>query len=188
MKRLRWLVAVSAVFACVGLASVATADERKGGDTKGQKDQKDSGDKEFVQKASAAGLAEVNLSNLAIRFSTTPEVQQFARRMLTDHTQVNQQLLALANQKQFDVARSMDDKHQDLEKKLAKMQGKDFDHAFMEAMVKDHEEAVKLFEHEAKEGKDQALKTMASQTLPALKMHLQMAQELCKRSKGASER
>jgi len=45
-------------------------------------------------------------------------------------------------------------------------------------MVKDHEEAVSLFDEEAKTGKDPELKAFAAKTLPTLKDHLKMAKAL----------
>ena len=151
-------------------------------------DKKDSGDRDFVKKASAAGLAEVNLSNLAVRLSGNAKVRAFAERMIVDHGKANEELLMLANRKQFTAAEKMDSKHTELRDKLAKMTGAAFDHAFMEGMVKDHEEAVKLFETQSKDGQDAALKSWAGNKLPALKKHLKMAQDIAKTVKGKSER
>jgi putative membrane protein len=151
-------------------------------------DKKDGGDKDFVKKASAAGLAEVNLSNLALVKATSPEVKQFARRIVDDHNKANRDLLGLANTKRWSVARTMDEKHQTMQQKLTRLAGADFDRTYMEAMVKDHEEAVQLFETESKDGQDAALKEWAGKTLPTLKTHLEMARDVAKKVKGGSER
>jgi len=45
-------------------------------------------------------------------------------------------------------------------------------------MVKDHEEAVALFEKESKSGSDADLKSFAGKTLPTLQDHLKMAKAL----------
>jgi putative membrane protein len=151
-------------------------------------DKKEGGDKEFVMKASAAGLAEVNLSNLALIKATSPEVKQFARRIVADHTKANRDLLGFANTKRWSVARTMDETHQTMQQKLTRLAGAEFDRTYMEAMVKDHEEAVQLFETESKDGQDAALKTWAGKTLPTLKMHLEKARDVAKKVKGGSER
>jgi putative membrane protein len=176
MNRTKVLAAL--VVLVTGLAGSALAADEK----------KDGGDKEFAMKASAAGLAEVNLGNLAVVKASSPEVKQFARRMIADHANANRRLLDLANTKGLGVARTMDEKHQALQQKLAKLDGADFDRMFMEGMVKDHEEAVQLFEAESKDGKDAALKAWASQTLPVLKMHLETARDISKKTKGGGER
>jgi putative membrane protein len=165
------------VLGWVCTAGLLPADDKKGG-----------GDRDFVTKASAAGLAEVNLSNLAATRAANPAVKEFARRMVVDHTQANRELLALANEKMLTVARTMDDDHQKLFKKLGSEEGANFDKDYMEAMVKDHEEAVKLFEAESKDGQDEALKKWAKKTLPTLKDHLKLARDAEKKAKGGAER
>jgi putative membrane protein len=42
-------------------------------------------------------------------------------------------------------------------------------------MVKDHEDDVKAFETQSKEGTDADVKSFAAKTLPTLQEHLQMA-------------
>lgn len=174
MSRCRIMAALAALTAGACLAGLSAAEDRKDSDRKG------GGDREFVTKASASGLAEVNLSNLAARRASTPEVRSFAQRIIADHTRANRELLGLANDKGWSLARAMDDQHQKLFDKLGKMDGADFDRAYMDGMVKDHEDAVKLFDQESKDGSDDTLKTWAGRTLPALKMHLKMAQEIAK--------
>jgi len=155
--------------------SAAADDKKEGGD---------SGDKAFAKKASASGLAEVNLSELAVRFAHDPAVKQFAQHMVTDHSRANQELTQLANQRSILLAKSMDEKHQKMFDKLKDAKGKEFDHLYMDSMVKDHEAAVKLFETQSKNGKDDALKQWAGQKTPILKRHLEMARQVCKQTQG----
>jgi len=49
-----------------------------------------------------------------------------------------------------------------------------------EAGVKDHKAAVDLFNGEAKNGKNTEMKAFAQKTLPTIKEHYQMAQDLNK--------
>jgi len=60
--------------------------------------------------------------------------------------------------------------------KLSKLQGQDFDRAYMDYMVKDHEKDVKEFNKMAQNAKDPDVKAFAQQTAPTLEEHLQMAQ------------
>jgi len=50
-------------------------------------------------------------------------------------------------------------------------------------MVKDHEQAVSLFEKESKKGDSDELKQFASTTLPTLQEHLKMARGLTQQKK-----
>jgi putative membrane protein len=64
--------------------------------------------------------------------------------------------------------------------KLSKLAGKQFDEAYAKAMVKDHEEDVAEFQRESSNGKNDAIKSFASKTLPTLQSHLQQAKEMAK--------
>lgn len=67
--------------------------------------------------------------------------------------------------------------HQKTMDKLSKLSGADFDKAYMNEMLKDHEKDVALFEKEANSGKDADVKSWATSTLPTLRDHLQMARD-----------
>ena len=177
MNRLRWLIALLMLSLGCWLTGIApAADDKKDG-----KDESNSA-KTFAKKASAAGLAEVNLSQLAVRFSRNPAVRQFAQRMVEDHTKANGELTTLANRKSIALAERMDEKHQKKFNELSKMSGSEFDAAFMQCMVMDHEEAVKLFESASKNCDDKDLKAWAGNTLPTLKEHLEMARGVAKKA------
>jgi len=148
--------------------------------TAAQGDESASGtsDQQFVLKASAGGLAEVNMGEAALKHATNPEVKKFARKMVEDHTKANKELLSLADQKKITPATSMDAEHEKMSARLLKLSGAEFDRAYMAGQVKDHEVTVALFEKEAKGGQDADLKGWAKNTLPHLRTHLKMAKQI----------
>jgi putative membrane protein len=175
MKRTRLLVGLLLLgVVCWSLGLSQAADDKK--------ESKDEGAsaKTFVKKASAAGLAEVNLGALGERFAQNVAVKRFAAQMVIDHRRANEELTALANRKSLTMAKTMDDKHEQKFKELSKMSGSEFDSAFMRCMVMDHELAVKLFESASKNCDDENLKDWAGRTLPTLKKHLEMARNVDK--------
>jgi putative membrane protein len=180
MKRLSAVAAAAVLGLGLSLMPSVSADEDK--DTG-----KAVNDQTFLQKASACGLAEVNLGRLAIQHATNQDVRKFGQNLVRDHAKANQELIGLANKKGWTLASTMDDKHRAAADKLARMQGADFDRAFMKQMVDDHKEAVKLFGGEAKTGRDTDLKAWASKTLPAFKEHLRMAQDMTGKKAGKGE-
>ena len=91
-------------------------------------------------------------------------------------TKANDELKGLAAKKNVTLPASLDAKHKALQQKLEKQKGAAFDSAYMEEMVKDHQQAVALFQREAKSGKDPDTKAWAEKTLPTL----QEAAEGCK--------
>jgi len=136
-------------------------------------------DQVFVFKASGAGLAEINLGRIAMKSAARQAVRDFAHHMVEDHTKADRELTDLVNKKGWarSVATTMPAPHRALLDKLGTLRGEEVDRAYMQQMVKDHEEAVKLFDMQAKSGKDPELKAFAAKTLPTIQKHLEMARK-----------
>lgn len=135
-------------------------------------------DQKFMTKAAQGGMAEVSLGNMAQKKAQSADVKNFGKRMVTDHTKVNQQLEGLAKQKNLTLPTKMDSKHMATEKRLSNLKGATFDREYMKHMVTDHEKDVADFQKAAKTAKDPDVKKFASDTLPALQEHLKLAREL----------
>jgi putative membrane protein len=139
---------------------------------------------DFVEDASAKGVAEVEAGKLALEKGTAADVKTFADMMVKDHTLANTKLKAIADSKKLDVS----DDAQLLDKAksmiLELRSAKSFDQAYANNQVKAHEATIKLFEDEAATGKDAELKAFATETLPKLKEHLSHAKELAKAHGG----
>jgi putative membrane protein len=185
MKTILGSATLLALATWLALAPVGRAQQPGQGQQANRGGEQSISDPQFVAKASASGLAEVNLSMLAEKQSSSPAVQKFAQRMVRDHSKANKQLNGLADQAQMRVAQRMDAQHQALAEKLSALQGPAFDQAYINAMLKDHEQAVKLFSNEAKNGQNEALRSFASETLPILEEHLQMVRKLAGASGNA---
>ncbi|MEN1831743.1 DUF4142 domain-containing protein [Pseudomonas lijiangensis] len=139
---------------------------------------------DFVEDASAKGIAEVEAGKLAQEKGSSADVKSFADKMIKDHTAANNKLKALAESKDLEV--SSDAQMMDKAKSmiLELRSAKSFDQAYANNQVKAHEEAIALFEEEAANGEDAELKAFAADTLPKLKEHLVHAKELAKAHGG----
>lgn len=147
----------------------------------------DSTDQKFTTQAATANLAEVDMAQLAQQQASGDAVKQYAQHLQQDHQQATQQLKSLASQKGVQLPSALDDKHKREKDKLAKMQGAEFDKAYIDAMVKDHKKVISQFEKQAKDGKDAELKSFAAQTLPKLREHLEHAQQLQSQLKSSGK-
>lgn len=143
-------------------------------------------DKTFVKKAAEGGLAEVELGQLATQKASSEEVKKFGQRMVDDHSKANDQLKQVAAQQQIDLPTEPSAKDKATKARLEKLSGEKFDHAYMSDMVKDHRKDVGEFAHEAKMGKDPAIKSFAESTLPTLREHLKEAEKIAPTQKKAS--
>jgi putative membrane protein len=102
--------------------------------------------------------------------------------MITDHTKTSTELKGLVSSGKVkaDLPSALDSSHQSKLDKLGSESGKDFSSDFNSDQVSAHKDAVSLFERYAKGGDNADLKDWAGKTLPALKHHLEMAQDLKK--------
>lgn len=136
-----------------------------------------SSDPDFVAMAASGGMLEVELGKVAAQKGAAAEVKKFGQHMVTDHTKANNELKALADKKKISVPAYMSADHKATFDRVSGLSGKDFDREYMAQMVTDHEKTVSLFEQANQQAQDADLKAFASKTLPALRMHLDMARE-----------
>ena len=165
-----------------GTAPSATPAMAKSANTSGAKLPGD--ERKFLEKAGMDGMAEVEMGRMAASKATDPQVKQFAQRMVTDHSKANDELKSLASSKGVQVPASVDKKHQKDMDDMGKKDAKKFDREYMEHMVKEHRKDVSEFEKQSRSAKDADVKAFAAKTLPTLKEHLQMAQQIEAAVKG----
>ena len=140
-------------------------------------DKADPGATQFLKEAASGGMAEVKLGGLAEQRAASDDVKNFGKRMVNDHTKANEDLKRVAAEKNVTLPSDVDHKDKEVYDRLSKLSGKAFDRAYMDLMVKDHEQDVAEFEKAAR-SKDPAVQAFAERTLPTLKDHLTDAQQI----------
>lgn len=135
-------------------------------------------DREFMDKASQGGMTEAQLASAAIIKGQNPEIKAFAQQMINDHSEVNRQIRDLAKQKVVALSETMSIEQTQTLGNLAKLSGAAFDKQFAKMMVEDHEKTVADFQKAYDGTSDVDLKKFTEETLPKLKMHLQMIKEI----------
>jgi putative membrane protein len=144
------------------------------------------GDAHFAKEAAQGGMAEVKLGQLAEEKGSSASVKSFGKRMVDDHSKAGDKLKEVASRESITLPRDISAKDQATYDRLSKLNGAAFDRAYAKAMVKDHETDVAAFQKEANAGKDDSLKSFASETLPTLQDHLKQAKEMMKSVGGTS--
>ncbi|HEX6441972.1 MAG TPA: DUF4142 domain-containing protein [Stellaceae bacterium] len=135
-------------------------------------------DRSFVQNAAIGGKAEVELGKLAEQNAQSEQVKKFGQKMVQDHTAANQKLEGIAKMKGLELPQQLDAEQQRALDRFSKMRGAEFDRAYMQDMVKDHNKDVNEFRKEAQGGKDPDVREFARQTLPTIQQHDQMAKNV----------
>ncbi|WFU75490.1 DUF4142 domain-containing protein [Bradyrhizobium sp. CB2312] len=136
---------------------------------------------DFVKEVAISDMFEIQSNKLAEQKGNAQE-KSFAQQMVTDHTKTSSDLKGLVSsgKVQATLPAELDSSHQSKLDKLNKASGKDFSSDFESYQVSAHKDAVSLFERYAKGGDNSELKDWAGKTLPTLRHHLEMAQELGK--------
>jgi putative membrane protein len=127
---------------------------------------------DFVKDAAQGGMAEVQLGQLALKNSQNPEIKKFAQMMVDDHGKANAELKTLAGKKNYTVPTDIGS-HKSTLDKLQGLKGADFDKAYVDEMVSDHESDVKAFQKQGESGSDPELKAFAAKTATVVQKHLE---------------
>jgi len=133
-------------------------------------------DKQFIQEAAAGSLAEVELSKLAVRKATNPQVKDFGRRMVADNSSANDQIKKLAAGKGVSLSQSLGNDNKVVKDRLEKLSGSQFDSAYMAEMLKDHKKDLETYSQQSRTANDEEVKSFAARTLPTLQNHLKQAE------------
>ena len=157
------------------LAGVVPSTFARGGNDPGRMGTDDAG---FMRQAAADSLAEIQMGQLALHKTSSAQVRQLAQRILDDHTKANTELASIAERLHVTLPTAPMPMQQQAIEKLRATSGTAFDRAYASQMVKDHRTAIKLFGMHSEHGTDSGLRQFASATLPALKTHLQMAEQI----------
>ncbi|RYZ92929.1 MAG: DUF4142 domain-containing protein [Moraxellaceae bacterium] len=59
---------------------------------------------DFVEEATAAGVAEIETGKLALKKSTAADVKAFAQKLIDDHTAANKALAVIAQEKKLKIS------------------------------------------------------------------------------------
>ena len=137
-------------------------------------------DKIFVKKVMQDSITEVQLGELTLKKTSDDKVKEFARKMIDDHTKLNEQMRPVAQHLGVDVPTEGSKKDKSLVSKMDGLSGGAYDQAYIKEMVKDHKQDLSSFHMEASNASDPGVQDAAEQGSKTIAEHLQMAQQLAK--------
>ncbi len=135
-------------------------------------------DQDFVKHAASANLLEVRLSELVQQKARDPQVKQFAQRLVEDHRKAGEQLKQVAQQMNVQISDELMPMHQAKLDHFQQKQPGQLELGYVFDQVGHHHKDVLEYQFMAQNAQNAQLKQFASQTLPHLRQHLQMAERL----------
>lgn len=130
------------------------------------------GDTKFAVALADGGMMEIESSKLALTNASAANVKDFAKMMVSDHTGAAAELKDAAAKKNITLPAVLSDDKQKKFNDLATKKGTDFDKAYIDLMINEHEDAVNALQNEAEKGNDPDLKAWAAGKLPVIQKHL----------------
>jgi putative membrane protein len=134
---------------------------------------------DFLKEAAISDMFEIQSSQLAQERGNASE-KTFAGTMIKDHQKTSDDLKSMISSGDLkaELPTQLDSSHQSKLDKLKGLKGGDFSARYDSDQLSGHKDAVSLFERYSKNGDNPKLKDWAGKTLPTLRHHLEMAQDL----------
>lgn len=137
------------------------------------------GDAQFLQGVSQSGMYEIQAGTMAEQNASLPQLKEFAKMMVADHTKIDAQLKSLAARKGCDLPTELSGPKKSDIGGLQQKKGPDFDRSYVDLVaLRAHQEAVHSFEQARQNAKDDDVKAFAIKILPILQQHLRQGTEL----------
>jgi len=143
-------------------------------------------DRLFTILAAQGGMAEVDLGKLAQQKSRSEAVTAFAKQMVEDHGKSNERLAQLAKQAGVPMPGEPAPDQVEEKRKLSALGQGQFDAEYMRGQVTDHQKTLQLLLWVIASGENADFQRFASETVPTVLHHLQLAQNIVGRLTGAA--
>lgn len=128
----------------------------------------------FLAKALQASMVEVELGKLAQKNAQSTGVNALGARMQRDHARIGKVLSSVLKERGMVVPTSVDISQRAQIDALGTKTGADFDAAYVDLMVSNHQDAIALYTAVAESG-DPELSPLARMALPTLREDQRLA-------------
>ena len=136
--------------------------------------------REFIMKAGHSGVAEIELSKIALEGSKTQSVKDFAQKMIDAHTKMSEDLTAIGERLGTPPPTTLDEEAMKKKDELGKLKGKKLDQKYVDIMVDNHQKSADLLRDQAEDAENPDLQAFAAANLPTVEEHLEHAKALDK--------
>jgi len=135
----------------------------------------DKKDVSFIKEAAQGGQAEVEMGRLAAEKGQNAQIKQLGQRLQQDHAKANQELTQIAQKSGVALPSEPNRKENHMAERLQNKTGAEFDKAFAEHALTDHEKDIRKYQKALQDTHDPELRAFIEKSLPVLRQHLEMA-------------
>jgi putative membrane protein len=135
-------------------------------------------DAQLVRSILQANLAEIAAGRLAVSKARSRAVRRFGERMIEAHSALQADGSELKSAKGIPLPTRPDAGQEAALRQLEALSGEPFERAYLELTLKQHAEALRLYERSASRASDPALRAHAERAIPHIRRHLELARRL----------
>jgi putative membrane protein len=135
-------------------------------------------DGKLIRDVITDNLLEVRLGQVAERKAVNPSVRQFAQRMTTDHSRLQNDWTYMASNNGMSVNPQLDNTDRAKLAQLERVSGPEFDRTYMNLMIQGHQDAVNRLQNEGQYAQSAPVRERIANDLPLLQQHLSLAQQV----------
>ncbi len=135
-------------------------------------------DASFLVDIAELNYAGIEIAKMAQQKGLSHQVKDHGKTMEADHRQANNKLNDLAARKGFSLPTALTEDGRDAHDKLNKKDAESFDEAYLDKMVKLHEEGIEEFEDNLSRTQDQDIRSWAESAVAEWRKHLTHTREV----------
>jgi putative membrane protein len=141
-------------------------------------------DSEIASILNTVNLGEIKAATNAQSKASNPEVRKYAQLMITDHKNANQSAKTVFKKLKIKpqpgmYSRNLKKENNAAMRKMKKLQGNSFDHAYMESQEMMHQTVLNMIDSTLlPNAKNEEVKTLITNMRPVIDAHLQQAKQI----------
>jgi putative membrane protein len=135
-------------------------------------------DTAYIRQVIRGNFTEVGAGRLAESRSENSEVKDFGERMVSDHNAMNEEWARLATENNMRVDVDFGPSGKQTIDQLDDLNGTEFDQAYMNAMIRQHENDLATFQRMSSSAQSSDVRQLASTGLSTIQQHLLLARQV----------
>jgi putative membrane protein len=135
-------------------------------------------DAKFIREIDADNFLEIRLGRLAEKKARNEAVKQFGRRMVEEHTALQEQWTRMAKNNGMEFKSGMGRRHKSKLTRLEKMSGREFDREYMTLMVQNREDYLSYLRKEGRAANSAPVRQLVDRTIPVLQRQSNQAKQI----------